>query len=236
MKNKIYIILFLISIFFNKQLFGENLKIESSNISIDKKTQTTVFENNVIAYDDKNNELKTEYAIYNKDLKTLKSKGKTFIMTSQGFSLAGDDIIFDNKNNIIKSDKPALLKDLELNEIYFENFEYSTKDNLFKSFRNTKVIDSKKNTYKFSQVYIDENKKEIVGSDVKAYINEKGFKTFEDNKPRVFSNTVSIKNNETLFSKNNFTICNYRKDDKCPPWRIQSKKMLHDKEKKNYLL
>ena len=32
----------------------------------------------------KNNELKTEYAIYNKDLKTLKSKGKTFIMTSQG--------------------------------------------------------------------------------------------------------------------------------------------------------
>ena len=144
MKNKIYIILFLISIFFNKQLFGENLKIESSNISIDKKTQTTVFENNVIAYDDKNNELKTEYAIYNKDLKTLKSKGKTFIMTSQGFSLAGDDIIFDNKNNIIKSDKPALLKDLELNEIYFENFEYSTKDNLFKSFRNTKVIDSKK--------------------------------------------------------------------------------------------
>ena len=232
MKNKIYIILFLTSIFFNKQLFGENLKIESSNISIDKKTQTTVFENNVIAYDDKNNELKTEYAIYNKDLKTLKSKGKTFIMTSQGFSLTGDDIIFDNKNNIIKSDKPALLKDLELNEIYFENFEYSTKDNLFKSFRNTKVIDSKKNTYKFSQVYIDENKKEIVGSDVKAYINEKGFKTFEDNKPRVFSNTVSIKNNETLFSKNNFTICNYRKDDKCPPWRIQSKKMLHDKEKK----
>ena len=72
MKNKIYIILFLISIFFNKQLFGENLKIESSNISMDKKTQTTVFENNVIAYDDKNNELKTEYAIYNKDLKTLK--------------------------------------------------------------------------------------------------------------------------------------------------------------------
>ena len=86
---------------------------------MDKKTQTTVFENNVIAYDDKNNELKTEYAIYNKDLKTLKSKGKTFIMTSQGFSLAGDDIIFDNKNNIIKSDsKPALLKDLELNEIF----------------------------------------------------------------------------------------------------------------------
>ena len=52
-ENKTYIVLFLISIFFNKQLFGENLKIESSNISIDKKTQTTVFENNVIAYDDK---------------------------------------------------------------------------------------------------------------------------------------------------------------------------------------
>ena len=36
----------------------------------------------------------------------------------------------------------------------------------------------------------------------------------------------------TTFGKSNFTLCNYRKNDKCPPWTIQSSKMLHDKKKK----
>ena len=27
-------------------------------------------------------------------------------------------------------------------------------------------------------------------------------------------------------------MCNYRKNDKCPPWTVQSSKMLHDRKKK----
>ena len=29
-----------------------------------------------------------------------------------------------------------------------------------------------------------------------------------------------------------FTICDYRENDKCPPWTIQASKMLHDNKKK----
>ena len=36
----------------------------------------------------------------------------------------------------------------------------------------------------------------------------------------------------TSFGKSNFTLCGYRKDDKCPPWSILSETMLHDKKKK----
>ena len=36
----------------------------------------------------------------------------------------------------------------------------------------------------------------------------------------------------TSFNKSNFTLCDYRKNDKCPPWTIQSTKMLHDSKKK----
>ena len=39
-------------------------------------------------------------------------------------------------------------------------------------------------------------------------------------------------NESTEFGKSNFTLCNYRKDDKCPPWSIQASKMLHDNKKK----
>ena len=34
------------------------------------------------------------------------------------------------------------------------------------------------------------------------------------------------------FIKSAFTICDYRENDKCPPWEIKASKMLHDKEKK----
>ena len=37
---------------------------------------------------------------------------------------------------------------------------------------------------------------------------------------------------KTKFTKSIFTLCDYRKNDKCPPWSIQANEMLHDKKKK----
>ena len=73
------------------------------------------------------------------------------------------------------------------------------------------------NSYKFSQIYINE-KKEIIGTDAKAFLNNNQFKYNKENKPRIFSNVINIKNDQTKFKKSNFTLCNYRKNDKCPPW------------------
>ncbi len=230
MKNKTFISL--IFLFICTQAIAENLSIEATNITLDKKTKLMVFKENVVATDDANNKFKTQYADYNKDLKILTSKGETSILTSQGFSLEGKDIIFDNKNFLIKSDKPALIKDIDKNEIYLENFEYSTKNHFFKSIGEIKLIDSKDNSYSFSQIYIDEKKREIIGTDIKAYLNQETFKINEKNKPRVFANTINFKEGQSQFSKSVFTLCDYRKDDKCPPWLLQANNMVHDKKKK----
>ena len=93
MKNNFIIIL--LSIFFFQPLFGENLNIQSSSISVDKKSKLTIFKDKVIATDSKNNEFKSQYAEYDKNLKLLISKGKTTILTSEGFFLTGENIIFD---------------------------------------------------------------------------------------------------------------------------------------------
>ena len=229
MKNKIFFLILLLSF---QPLLAENLKIQSTNISIDKETKLTIFKDNVSATDDKNNSFLTEYAEYAKDLRLLTSKGKTEILTSKGYSVVGKNIIFDNKNNLIKSNFPAIIKDLENNHIYLERFEYSTEKNFFRSTGNIKITDSKSNSYNFSQIYIDENKKEIVGTDIKAYLNQESFKINKDNKPRIFSNTIKLDDEFSEFTKSNFTLCNYRKKDKCPPWSIQAKNMTHDKKKK----
>lgn len=230
MKSRI--IISLIYILFYVPAIAENLNIQSLKITLDKKKEITIFQNQVSAEDDKNNQLLTEYAEYDKNLQIFKSIGDTTVITSGGYTVEGIDITIDNNKKIIKSNNPALIQDLEKNKIYLDNFEYSTIDGLFQSIGNIEVLDTKDNKYNFSQIYIDEKTKEIVGTDAKTFLNEESFKIDKANKPRVFSNTVNITSQGTKFTKSIFTLCNYRKNDKCPPWSVQAKEMLHDKKKK----
>jgi hypothetical protein len=80
MKNKITI--FLIYIFFCTQSVAENLNIQSLNMTVDKKTKITIFQNQVSAKDEKNNQLLTELAEYDKNLQSLKTIGNTTVITS----------------------------------------------------------------------------------------------------------------------------------------------------------
>ena len=230
MKNKILILILLI--FSCESLLAENLNIKSSSININKKDKLTIFENNVVATDKNQNIFKTNYAEYNKKLKYLESKGETTILTSEGYFLEGKNILFDNKNGLITSIEKAKITDLENNSIFLENFEYYTNKKFFKSIGNIKVIDSKNSSYNFSQIYIDEKKREIVGTDIKAYLNDKSFKINEANKPRIFANTVKIKKQNSKYTKSVFTLCDYREGNKCPPWSLQASNMEHDKKSK----
>ena len=93
MKNSLFYI-FLIFLFFPNSLFSENLSIQSKNILIDKNSKLTVFENEVVAKDEKGNEFRTNRAEYNKKFNLLKSKDETTILTSEGFKVSGKNILF----------------------------------------------------------------------------------------------------------------------------------------------
>ena len=259
MKNKI--ILIIISLFYSSNLLSENISIESKIISIDKKNNISIFEDDVItttsdnykiksqygkydknlgmleikkdvkATDNKNNIIETEHAKYNEISKTLNTFGPTKITTTDNYIIESEDLSFDNLKRVINSNSQATIIDQDENKIYLENFEYLIEKNIFKSIGRVKIIDKNKNSYEFSQVYIDTKKKEILGTDSKLFINQQSLKINEKNKPRVFANTTKITENEKIFKKNIFTICDYRKDDKCPPWSIQSSEMLHDNKK-----
>ncbi len=260
MRSKIFIIfLFLFS---NSFLFAENLKIESKNITLDKNKEISIFQNqvnvtteagnkikseyaeynkklsfikfekNIIAVDKKNNRIETEYAEYSDISKVFISKGKTNIFTTEQYKIVGSNITLDNKKGIIKSQDEAIITDKENNKIFLDNFEYQTKDNIFKSIGLIKIEDKMKNVYEFSQIYIDTKKREILGTDIKAFMNDKNFKIHKKNKPRIFANTLNINNNKSSFNKSVFTLCDYRKEDKCPPWSIRASEMLHDNKKK----
>ncbi len=260
MKNKLFSFFFLF--LFNCPLLAESLNIQSKNITIDKSREITIFEKdvtvkteddniiksdyaeynrsksflklkgNIKVTDHKGNVIKTEYAEYDEKERVFKSLGKTTIETSEEYFLEGFDIFFDNKKKIINSTKRTEIIDKENNKIFLESFEFGINDNIFKSVGFVKIEDKLDNVYEFSQVYIDTKKKEILGTDIKAFLNDESFKINKKNKPRVFANAIKINKNESEFGKSIFTICDYRKKDKCPPWTIQASKMLHDSKKK----
>ena len=222
-----------ISIFENDVLITteENIKIKSDYASYDRVRKFILLKGNISVIDNKNNIIETNQATYNENSQVFESVGKTLVITSNGYRLTGENIIFDNSKKIISSNKDSLLEDNK-NNIYLENFEYLINQNIFKSVGYVKIEDLKKNIYEFSQIYIDTKQKKILGTDIKAKINQEDFKINEKNKPRIFANAVQISEKKSLFEKSIFTICDYRAEDKCPPWSIQSSKMLHDNEKK----
>jgi LPS-assembly protein len=261
MKNS-SLIFFFITIFFSVNVFAENLLIEAKNISVDKNKQITIFQNevivttedndviksdyaeynkkigslifkeNIIAIDNKGNTIETNYAEYNENNKIFKSNGLTKITTSEKYIIEGNNISLNNIIKLIKSDSKTTIIDQDKNKIYLDNFEYQTTSNIFKSIGFVKIIDNKNNSHEFSQIYIDTKKKEILGTDNRSFFNQNSFKTNERNKPRVFANSVQINENQSTFGKSVFTLCDYRKNDKCPPWSLQSTKMIHDRNKK----
>ncbi len=261
MRSSFLIILFIL-VLKPFSAFGENVLIQAKNITLNKNSEISIFENevliktkdgdsiksefaeydrkngiiklknNIIANDIQNNQIKAEKAEYNEKNKIFTTIGETKITTTEKYVINGKDIILSNFDNFIKSDNKTVITDQDDNRIFLDNFDYSKIKNIFKSTGNIKIIDNKNNTYEFSQIYIDTKSKEILGTDSKAFLNDESFKINEKNKPRIFSNTVSINENKKSFDKSIFTICDYRENDKCPPWTIQASKMLHDNKKK----
>ncbi len=260
MKNRILLFSFLL--FYNLNLFAETILIEAKNISLDKNQNLSFFENevkvktedgyiiksdsaeynketgililkrNIIGNDKEKNIINAEFAKYDENTKILVTSGSTKIITSKNYIIDSSDITLDNSTKQIYSKKQTIVTDQDNNKISVENFEYQTKNNIFKSIGKIEVLDNRNNKYEFSQVYIDTDKKEILGTDIKSYIRDRSFKIDERNKPRVFANTLKMSKKNTEFNKSIFTLCDYRQNDKCPPWSIQASKMFHDSEKK----
>jgi len=232
MKNNILYFVFLFLFIFNASLIAQEIEINSSKVKYDDINKITVFEDNVNSIDEKGNKFFSDYAEYNKLDELITTKGKTKIITSMGYEVLGSNIFFDRKKNTIYSNNRTKIVDIDGNKILVDMFSYSILNNIFFSKGNIIVNDINQNNYNFSEVYIDENKKKIIGSDIKAFLGQDDISISDSNEPRLFANTMSLTKNINILEKGIFTYCKNREGDKCPPWALQSKKIKHDLAKK----
>ena len=232
MKNKLLLIKLLIAFFFTTNLFANNLEISSTEIKLDKKESKIVLKGNIEAKDDNDNILRTEEAFYLKKQDLLNSVGLTTIVTSENYRFESENVVFDNKNKIIKSDFPTKISDPNGNIFFVSMFNYNSIKNILFSKGEIKLEDINKNIYKFNQIYIDEKKKKVIGSDAKIFLNDNKMKADVRNNPRIFANSVSIDESTTSVQKGVLTYCKFRENDKCPPWELRAKKIKHNSSKK----
>jgi len=232
MKNSFYISLFFLFFFFNLSLAAQDLEINSETIRYDDAKKVTIFEGKVNLEDKKGNKIFSNYAEYNKISKLIVTKGKTNIVTSGGYEVSSSNITFDDEKKLIFSNYKTQINDVDGNKVLVDMFNYSINNNIFFSKGNIKIFDIKNNNYNFSEIYIDEKKKKIIGSDVKAFLNQDSISINKDNQPRLFANTMSLDGNINTLEKGVFTYCKNRENDKCPPWTLQSDRIKHDLTKK----
>ena len=232
MKNNFLYLSILFSLIFNFSLIAQELEINASKIKYNDTNKITIFENNVSASDEKGNKLFSQYAKYNKLEEIIETTGGTKIITSGGYEVLSDDVIFDNKKNLIYSNNKTQIIDKDGNIISVEMFNYSILTNIFFSKGDIRIQDINNNKYNFSEIYIDEKKKKIIGSDVKAFLDQPSISINAGNNPRFFANTMSLSEKTNTFEKGVFTYCKNKGEDECPPWALQSKKIKHDQTSK----
>tara|TARA_B100000787_G_scaffold123020_1_gene92531 strand:+ start:2205 stop:4637 length:2433 start_codon:yes stop_codon:yes gene_type:complete len=212
------------------------IEIISNNFEYLKKINSLEANGNVQLTDIKNNIIiNAEKIFYLKDEERIYTIGKTLIKVSDKYNIEGYDFSLLKNEMILSSDKKAVINDNYLNVYKLDKFEYSINKEILKGEKievttNNNRYNSDKYFFETGFFNLKENKFLAKDIDVKfhktLYGNAK-------NDPRI--NAVSGYGDEynDFYDKGVFTSC--KKTDKCPPWKITSKKIQHDKVKKQII-
>ena len=209
------------------------LKLISNNFEYLKKINRLEANGDVQLFDLNNNiTINAQQIFYLKNEEKIFTVGKTLIKISNKYNIEGFDLTLFKNKMILSSKKSAIITDSESNTYKLEQFQYSIDKEILKGKNITAITNDKKNKsdeFFFKTGFFDLKKNKFLGKDIVAKFHKDLFGD-DENDPRI--NAVSGYGDKfnTYFQKGVFTSC--KKTDKCPPWKITSDEIHHDKIKK----
>ena len=162
------------------------------------------------------------------------TKGKTKVNVDNKYFTDTEDLIFTRKDMVISSEKKTIITDT-INNIYtLDKFNHLINDEILKGENVTISTNSenKNDKYYLDIGFFDLKNNKFLAKDVTINFYKNMFDN-KDNDPRLKGSDGSGDEFNTFVNKGTFTIC--MKDDKCPPWLIEAKKIHHDKVKKRII-
>ena len=206
----------------------DGITIKAVKFLYNKKLSTLNATEGIATSKDDGVTIEADKFLFNKNLSTLKATGNVKIRNFKNkILIKSQNIIYNTKDKEIKSKTKSTIEDDLNNFILMESFIFTLNENLIK-LNKTKFIDSDKNTLKLDLAFLNLENNRLIGKDISINFNNKFFS--QGNEPRLKGATVTSDNNNSIISKGIFTTC--KKNDKCPPWQLQAKKIRHDKKKK----
>tara|TARA_B110000027_G_scaffold130920_1_gene154433 strand:- start:1028 stop:3538 length:2511 start_codon:yes stop_codon:yes gene_type:complete len=229
---------------------NNQLELISDNFEYIKKINRLEANGNVVFFDPINNVvIKAEKIFYLKNQEKIYTVGKTFIEVSNKYNFEGYNLTLLKNELIIFSKEQAIITDDDLNIYELDQFEYSINKEILKGVkikvttRNELNTDksfftiqnndeSKSDEYFFNTGFFNFKENKFIGKDIDAKLHKSLFGD-NNNDPRI--NSVSGHGNKlnSFFKKAVFTSC--KKTDKCPPWKIKSDIIHHDRVKKQII-
>ena len=189
--------------------------------------QLTDVKNNII--------INAEKIFYLKDDEKIYAVGKTLIKVSDKYNIEGYDLTLLKNKMILFSSKKTTITDNFANVYKLNKFEYSINQEILKGEKievTTNYKKKKSDKYFFETGFFNLKENKFLAKDINVKLHKTLYGNIE-NDPRI--NAVSGYGDEfnNYYEKGVFTSC--KKTDKCPPWKITSKKIQHNKVKKQVI-
>ena len=215
---------------------NNQIEIISNNFKYLKKTNQLEAYGDVILTDAKNNIIiNAEKIFYLKNQEKIYTLGKTLIKISNAYIIEGSDLTLLKNEMILSSNKKTTISDNFSNFYTINKFEYSINEEILKGEKiklTTNYKKKKSDKYFFETGFINLKENKFLAKE----INVKMHKTLygnNENDPRVNAVSGSGDKFNSFYEKGVFTSC--KKTDKCPPWKINAKKIQHDKVNKRII-
>ena len=174
---------------------------------------------------------------YFKNKEEIFTDGKTKAIIEKKYQFESNNTKFFKIEERLLSNQKSTITDDDGNFYKLDKFEYFIKkllkgDNIVVVVDYKNPNDEEKDIYEFKDGIFNLENKDYVASDTKINVKKNIFDVSK-NDPRIFGVSSNRKDQITTINKGVFTSCAL--NDKCPPWSIKSKKIMHDKKKKQLI-
>tara|TARA_B100001564_G_C20661887_1_gene681935 strand:+ start:632 stop:3253 length:2622 start_codon:yes stop_codon:yes gene_type:complete len=216
----------------------KNILIKANEILYLKDLEEIVASGKVFL-NDKDNDIiiKTEKISYLKKISKIHTEGITTAEVHSKYNFESKDVIFLEDKKELLSSKNTVIKDKYFSLYKLDSFVYEIENEFLKGSKveiieNYNLDDGENNNYFFESGFFDLKKKIYKTGPTKISLKKNIFDRSE-NDPRLLGVSSVYKNGVTTVKKAIFTSCS--KDNKCPPWSIESSEIKHDKNKKQLI-
>ena len=220
----------------SKAFYKNGINIEAEIFEYKRLDNIIYAKNNVeVNYSLKDYFISAEGLKYFKNDEKVITEGKTNAVIKSKYKFESKNILFSIKDEQLYSNHKSKIEDNKSNIYFIKKFNYSLKNDLLKGEDIVGISNynlPKSDKVYFSSAIIDLDKNDFIAKNTEFQSHNDAFGNKENN-PRIKGVSSKKIGNITTINKGVFTSC--KKNDKCPPWSIEAKEVIHDKSKKQLI-